>query len=135
VSIEDLAQKTQNRKAQVLSEALNQANSRFLEQNKSPSRKTGEIDNRGSHFYLAMYWADALASQTNDSDLKAQFATIASELHENEDRIVDELNAAQGSAVDLGGYYHADTDLVASAMRPSTTFNSIIDPILTTVIL
>jgi len=131
VSIEDLARKTQNRKAQVLSEALDRANSRFLEQNKSPSRKTGEIDNRGSHFYLAMYWADALASQKTDSELKAQFAVIAAEMHENEDRIVDELIAAQGSAVDLGGYYHPDMDLVASAMRPSATFNGIIDPILT----
>jgi len=116
--IEDLAHKTQNRTVQIMAVALDQANGQFLEQNKSPSRKVGELDNRGSHFYLAIYWADALAAQTNDSDVQAQFVTIAAELHDNEQRIINELNAAQGSAVDLGGYYHPDTNLVLAAMLP-----------------
>ena len=106
VSIEDLAEKTGNDKARVLAEALDQANAKFLDTNKSPSRKVNELDNRGSHFYLAKYWAEALAAQTDDEDLRRQFAPIATQLADNEAKIVEELNAAQGNAVDIGGYYH-----------------------------
>lgn len=127
VSIEELAQKTRNRKAQVLAEALDEANSKYLENNKSPSRKVGEIDNRGSQFYLTMYWARALAQQSSDSDLQSQFAEIAKKLELNESKIVGELISSQGSAVDIGGYYHPDPALASKAMRPSATFNSIIE--------
>ena len=127
VSIEELAQKTRNRKAQVLAEALDEANSRYLENNRSPSRKVGEIDNRGSQFYLTMYWARALAQQSSDSDLQSQFAEIAKKLELNESKIVGELISSQGSAVDIGGYYHPDPALASKAMRPSATFNSIIE--------
>lgn len=126
VSIEELAQKTRNRKAQVLAEALDEANSRYLENNKSPSRKVGEIDNRGSQFYLTMYWARALAQQSSDPDLQSRFAEIAKKLELNEPKIVSELISSQGSAVDIGGYYHPDPALASKAMRPSATFNSII---------
>ncbi len=130
VSIEDLAEKTGNDKARVLAEALDQANAKFLDTNKSPSRKVNELDNRGSHFYLAMYWAEALAAQTDDEDLRTQFAPIATQLADNEAKIVEELNAAQGNAVDIGGYYHPDPELTANAMRPSATLNEIIDAII-----
>lgn len=129
VSIDVLARETKNRKAQVLAEALDEANSQFLEHNKSPSRKVGELDNRGSHFYLAMYWAKALAAQSTEVELQSQFAAIADNLARNESKILNELNAAQGSPVDLGGYYHPDPVLASRAMRPSATFNSIIDSI------
>ena len=129
VSIEDLAAKTGNEKARVLAEALDQANAKFLDTNKSPSRKVNELDNRGSHFYLAMYWAEALAAQTDDQDLQAQFAPAAAQLADNETKIVDELNAAQGNAVDIGGYYHPDPELTANAMRPSTTLNALLESI------
>jgi isocitrate dehydrogenase len=129
VSIDELARDTRNRKAQVLAEALDEANGQFLKNNKSPSRKVGELDNRGSHFYLAMYWANALAQQSADTGLQARFAVIAGLLKSNESKIIDELNASQGSAVDIGGYYHPDPALATSAMRPSTTFNNIIDSI------
>jgi isocitrate dehydrogenase len=129
VSIDEAARDTQNRKAQVLAEALDEANGQFLKNNKSPSRKVGELDNRGSHFYLAMYWANALAQQTTDTGLQARFAVIAGLLTSNESKIMDELNASQGSAVDIGGYYHPDPALASSAMRPSATFNNIIDSI------
>ena len=129
VSIDEAARDTRNRKAQVLAEALDEANGQFLKNNKSPSRKVGELDNRGSHFYLAMYWANALAQQTTDTGLQARFAVIAGLLSSNESKIIDELNAAQGSAVDIGGYYHPDPALASSAMRPSATFNNIIDSI------
>jgi isocitrate dehydrogenase len=129
VSIEDLAEKTRNRKAQVLAEALDEANSQFLENNKSPSRKVGEIDNRGSHFYLAMYWAKALAQQTSNPELQSRFRQVADDLERNEAEIVAELEAAQGQPVDMGGYYHPDSARVAKAMRPSSTFNAIIDSI------
>jgi isocitrate dehydrogenase len=89
----------------------------------------GELDNRGSHFYLAMYWANALAQQTTDTGLQARFAVIAGLLTSNEAKIIDELNASQGAAVDIGGYYHPDPALATSAMRPSATFNNIIDSI------
>jgi isocitrate dehydrogenase len=126
VSIEDLARNTGNEKAFVLAEALNQANSDFLTSNKSPSRKVGELDNRGSHYYLALYWARALATQSKDADLQQQFAGLAKKLADSEGLIVEELNAAQGDPVDIGGYYHPDPELMARAMRPSETFNRII---------
>jgi isocitrate dehydrogenase len=129
VSIEDLAEKTGNEKARVLAEALDQANAKFLDNNKSPSRKVNELDNRGSHFYLAMYWAQALAEQSDDAELSALFKPLATGLANNETRIVEELNAAQGSAVDIGGYYHPDHQLTTAAMRPSTTFNALLDSI------
>jgi len=129
VSIEDLAARTGNDKARVLANALDQANSAFLENNKSPSRKVNELDNRGSHFYLAMYWAQALAKQADDAELSAQFEPLAAQLADNESRIVEELNAAQGNAVDIGGYYHPNVDLMTAAMRPSTTFNALLDAI------
>jgi isocitrate dehydrogenase len=127
VSIEDLAQKTQNEKAQVLAEALDQANSQFLNNNKSPSRKVGELDTRGSHFYLAMYWAQALAEQTKDKDLQDQFTPIAQQLSDNENKILEELIAVQGKAADLGGYYCMDKTLTSKVMRPSVTLNAVID--------
>jgi isocitrate dehydrogenase len=129
VSIEELAAKTNNAKAEILAAALNKANGQFLDSNKSPSRKAGELDNRGSHFYLAVYWADALAAQTRDADLQQQFAAIAKQLSDNETKIIDELNGVQGSPIDIGGYYHPDPARAAAAMRPSATLNSIIDSI------
>ena len=127
VSLEDLAQKTGNEKAQVLADALNQANADFLNNDKSPSRKAGELDTRGSHFYLAMYWAKALAAQSKDKALQDTFAPIAQQLTDNENKIVDELNKVQGQPVDIGGYYHSDKNKISSVMRPSQTFNSLID--------
>ena len=129
VSIEELAEKTGNAKARIVAVALNEANSRYLDENKSPSRKVNELDNRGSSFYLAMYWSQAVAAQDSDPELAARFATVASALAENEAAIVEELNAAQGQAVDVGGYYNPDDALASAAMRPSTTLNGIIDSI------
>jgi len=123
VSIEDIAAKTNNAQAVVLAAALHEANGKFLKEDKSPSRKVNELDNRGSHFYLAMYWAEALAKQTTDITLQTQFAPLAKVLLENEAAIVAELNGAQGVAVDLGGYFHTDQDKVAKAMRPSKILN------------
>ncbi|NOQ70076.1 MAG: NADP-dependent isocitrate dehydrogenase, partial [Gammaproteobacteria bacterium] len=127
VSIEDLAQKTNNEKAKVLAKALDQANSKFLNNNKSPSRKTGELDTRGSHFYLVMYWAQALAEQDKDKDMQAIFAPVAEQLADNEQKIVDELNAVQGKPADIGGYYRPNKELVSKVMRPSATLNAVID--------
>ena len=127
VSLEDLAQKTGNSKVVALAAALDKANSRFLSNNKSPSRKTGELDTRGSHFYLAMYWAQALAEQDADRDLQASFAPIAKQLADNEQTIVDELNNAQGKPAEIGGYYRPDRELTARIMRPSATLNAVID--------
>ena len=124
VSLEHLATAFENEKAQNLADTLNEANARFLEENKSPSRKVHELDNRGSHFYLALYWAQALASQDVDADLKARFAPLAESLAANEDRIVEELNAVQGQATDIGGYYRPDEERAVKAMRPSETFNA-----------
>ena len=124
VSLEHLARTFDNPKAQVLADALDVANTKFLEENKSPTRKLGGIDNRGSHFYLALYWAEALAAQDADADLKARFAPLAKTLADNETKIVDELIAVQGSPADIGGYYLPDADLIAAAMRPSETFNA-----------
>ena len=124
VSLEDLAFKTKNNKIAVLAEALNKANSQFLENDKSPARKVGQIDNRGSHFYLALYWAQALAAQTKDAELKAKFEQLAKVLTDNEAKIVGELNGAQGVKVDMGGYFHPDAEKVDKAMRPSATLNA-----------
>jgi len=129
VSLEDLAQKTQNEKANVLAAALDKANSTFLNNDKSPSRKVGELDTRGSHFYLAMYWAQALAEQNDNTELKDIFTPIAKKLTEQENKIVTELNNAQGQAVDIGGYFHSDVNKILTAMRPSQTLNMIIDSI------
>lgn len=126
VSIEDLAQKNGNKKAVILAKTLDLANGMFLKNNKSPSRKAGEIDNRGSHFYLAKYWAEALATQTDDSELKATFSDLASKFEANESKIMDELNSVQGKPVDIGGYYHPKSKLVEDAMRPSGTLNGLI---------
>jgi isocitrate dehydrogenase len=129
VSLEHLAQKFNNAKAQVLAETLDQANARILENNRSPARKVGEIDNRGSHFYLALYWAQALAAQTKDKDIQARFAPLAKALADNEAKINAELIAAQGKPVEMGGYYHPDFDKVSKAMRPSKTLNAALDAI------
>ncbi|MDX1364805.1 NADP-dependent isocitrate dehydrogenase [Arenibacter latericius] len=129
VSLDYLGEKENNSKAVVLAEALDTATEQFLINDKSPSRKVNELDNRGSHFYLAMYWAKALAEQSEDQELKSIFTPIAEKLSNNEEEIVDQLNKAQGSAVDIKGYYFPDNDLISKAMRPSTTFNSILDTI------
>lgn len=126
-SLEHLSVVTGNRKAQVLADALDKATGKFLDMNKSPSRRVGEIDNRGSHFYLATYWAQALAEQTADAALAAEFAPIAKELEEKEALIVAELNGAQGKPADLGGYYAPEFAKAAQLMRPSVTFNAVID--------
>ncbi|QDV26281.1 NADP-dependent isocitrate dehydrogenase [Aureliella helgolandensis] len=127
VSLEDLADKTGQPQIAVLAETLNQATGKFLDNDKSPSRKVKELDNRGSHFYLALYWAEALANQDNCSELKQRFAPIATAMAAEEATIVEELNGVQGAAVDLGGYYHPHEDKVAQAMRPSPTLNKIIE--------
>ncbi len=126
VSLEHLASHDNNAKAQILADTLDTATEKLLLNNKGPSRKTGEIDNRGSHFYLAMYWAQELAAQDKDADLKAKFAPLAEKLESNEAAIVKELNEAQGKPVDLKGYYFADEALAEQAMRPSTLFNAAI---------
>jgi len=126
VSLEHLGQTLNNSKAIVLSETLDAANEKFLENDKSPARKVGEIDNRGSHFYLALYWAQALAAQTKDAELKAKFEEIAKDLTENEAKIDAELIGAQGKPQEIGGYYHPDYELTDKAMRPSATFNAIL---------
>ena len=129
VSIEDLALKTGNDKAKVLAAALDKANSMFLSNNRSPSRKTGELDTRGSHFYLAMYWAQALAAQSDNKELQEHFIPVAQQLTDNEDKIVAELIEVQGKAADVGGYYRMDKALASDVMRPSVTLNSVIDNI------
>ncbi|MEH6617870.1 MAG: NADP-dependent isocitrate dehydrogenase, partial [Porticoccus sp.] len=126
VSLEDIAAKTGNPKAQILATTLDQATGKFLEVGKSPSRKVKELDNRGSHFYLALYWAQALAKQTEDTDLQTSFAKLAQDLGDNEKKIIDELNDAQGDAVDMGGYYQPDAAKVEKAMRPSATLNGLL---------
>lgn len=127
VSIEELAEKYGNAKARVIAAALDKANEQYLEQNKAPSRKVGEPDNRVSHFYVAMYWAQALAKQDDDAELKDTFTPIAASLTENEERIVQEMIAVQGSPTDIGGYYNPDFSKASAAMRPSATFNGILD--------
>jgi isocitrate dehydrogenase len=126
VSLEHLGQTLNNEKALVLSETLDQATEKFLENDKSPSRKVGEIDNRGSHFYLAFYWAQALANQTKNAELKSIFAPIAQALTEKEAQINSELIAAQGKKQEIGGYYKPDFKLLEKAMRPSETLNAIL---------
>jgi len=126
VSLEQLGEKYNNKKALILSETLDEATEVFLKNNRSPSRKVNEIDNRGSHFYLALYWAQALANQNKDSELKAYFSELAGKLAANEAKILKELVEAQGKPVDIGGYYYPNEDLVNKAMRPSETLNKII---------
>jgi isocitrate dehydrogenase len=123
-SLEDMGIKTGNERAKLLAKTLDAAIGKLLDNKKSPSRKTGELDNRGSQFYLAMYWAQELAEQTDDQDLREHFAALAAALSENEGAIVTELNEAQGESVDIGGYYAPDNDMTTAVMRPSRTFNA-----------
>jgi Monomeric isocitrate dehydrogenase len=129
VSLEHLGNKYDNQKAILLSETLDEATEKLLENKKGPSRKVNELDNRGSHFYLALYWAEALANQDKDQDLKDQFMPVVDRLRRNESLIINEFNKIQGSAVDINGYYDADKELVVKQMRPSNTFNSIISEV------
>jgi len=126
-SLEDVGFKHNSKKAMLLARTLDEATSKLLETNKSPSPKTGQLDNRGSHFYLALYWAQALAAQTEDAELKAYFAPLAKKLAENEKKIVDELNAVQGKPADIGGHYLSSPSKAGTVMRPSATFNAAID--------
>ena len=125
-SFEHLANTTGNARAQVLADALDAANAEFLDNDRSPGRKLGTIDNRGSHFYVALYWAQALAEQTADAELAAKFAAVAEALADNEAKIVEELVAVQGKPVDIGGYYQPDMGKLATAMRPSATLNAVL---------
>ena len=125
-SLEHLARSFENQPAQILADTLNDAIAKFLEENKSPSRKVNELDNRGSHYYLAMYWAEAVAAQDQDPSLKDKFAALARKLADNEDKIIEELLDAQGAPVAFGGYYYPDPDLTSNAMRPSSTLNDIL---------
>jgi isocitrate dehydrogenase len=129
VSLQHLADRFGVERARVLGQALDEATTRYLLENRSPSRKVNELDNRGSHFYLAMYWAQALVGQSADADLSKAFSPIASQLADNVEVIVNELNAAQGPACDVGGYFRPDPAKVAAAMRPSATLNAIFDAI------
>ena len=122
-SLELLAEKDENRRAKLLADTLDRAIGRLLEEDRSPSREVGELDNRGSHFYLAMYWAQELAEQDDDAEVAERFRPLADRLAADEDKIVEELNAVQGSPVDIDGYYRPDIDKVAAAMRPSSTLN------------
>jgi isocitrate dehydrogenase len=125
-SFEHLAQAFDNPKAKILADTLDEATATFLEANKAPSRRVNEIDNRGSHFYLTLFWAEALAAQDEDAELRAAFSPLATELRANEARIAEELLAVQGQSMDIGGYYHPDFDRATAAMRPSETFNRIL---------
>jgi isocitrate dehydrogenase len=124
---EDIGRKTDNKRAALLGKTLDAAIGKLLENNKSPSRKTGELDNRGSQFYLAMYWAQDLAEQTEDKDLADHFAKLAKTLAENEETIVSELAQTQGDSVDIGGYYYPDREKTTAVMRPSKTLNSALE--------
>ena len=126
-SFEHLSQVFKNDKAQLLADTLDQAIGQHLEHNRAPSRRVNELDTRGSHFYLALYWAQALASQTQDAEMKARFTPVAQQMTANEDKIIQELNDAQGQPVDIGGYYLPNDELSATAMRPSVTLNAIVD--------
>jgi isocitrate dehydrogenase len=128
-SLEHLSKTAHNKPAQLLADTLDRATAMFLDNDKSPGRKVGELDNRGSHFYLALYWAQAMAEQKEDSALQSRFDKVAKELLQNEAKIVAELAAVQGQKVDLGGYYHGDIEKTTKAMRPSATLNAIIDAI------
>jgi isocitrate dehydrogenase len=127
VSLEMLAEKTGNERAKVLATALDRATGTFLEENKSPSRRAGELDNRGSHFYLALYWARELAGQADDAGLAAAFRPVADALGRDEQKIVEELNSVQGSPVDIGGYYQPDAERTTAAMRPSATLDAALE--------
>jgi isocitrate dehydrogenase len=129
-SFEHLAEATGNASAKVLGETLDEATAQYLANRREPARKVGGLDNRGSHFYVAMYWARALADQKVDADLAARFAPIAAELEANESKIVEELIGAQGRPVEVGGYYRPDPEKAAEAMRPSATFNAIVDGVM-----
>ncbi|MEA3194351.1 MAG: isocitrate dehydrogenase, partial [Betaproteobacteria bacterium] len=129
VSLEDVGFKHDNKKAMLLARTLDEATGKLLDNNKSPSPKAGQLDNRGSHFYLALYWAQALAAQSEDPALQAYFAPLAKTLADNEKKIVDELNAVQGKAVDIGGYYASSPTKASAVMRPSRTFNAAIDAV------
>jgi isocitrate dehydrogenase len=122
-SLEMLADKTDTPRARILGQALDRATGRALEEGRSPSRQVGELDNRGSHFYLALYWAEELAGQDDDPELAEKFRPLADRLARNEEKIVEELARVQGGPVEIGGYYHPDPDKTAAAMRPSQTFN------------
>jgi isocitrate dehydrogenase len=126
-SFELLADHEDNPRARLLAATLDRATGRWLEADRSPSRKTGELDNRGSHFYLALYWAQELSGQDEDSELAERFAPVAEQLAGDEDRIVEELARVQGEPVELGGYYRPDPERVAAAMRPSQTFNRAVE--------
>jgi isocitrate dehydrogenase len=128
-SFDHMARIANNAKAKVFAEALHRANTKFLDRDKSPSRKVGELDTRGSHFYLATYWAEALAAQSRDTELQARFAKVVRELVVNEAKILAELTAAQGRPVEIGGYFRPNSELASKAMRPSPTFNAIVDAI------
>jgi isocitrate dehydrogenase len=127
VSLQMLAEKTGNARARVLGDTLDRATGSVLEHNRSPLRRTGELDNRGSHFYLAQYWARELADQSDDRDLAERFRALAERLEADEEKIVSELAAVQGSPVDIGGYYHPDAEQATAAMRPSATFNEALE--------
>ncbi|MDR6732314.1 NADP-dependent isocitrate dehydrogenase, partial [Delftia lacustris] len=127
VSLEDLGIKNGNDSAKLLAKTLDEATGRLLDEDKSPSRRTGELDNRGSQFYIALYWAQALAAQTENAELAAKFAPLAKQLADNESKIIEELRAVQGKAVDIGGYYQPDVAKMDAVMRPSATFNAAID--------
>lgn len=129
VSLEHLADNFNNERAQLLAETLDNAVSKYLENGKAPSRKAGELDNRGTHFFLARYWAEALAEQTKDKELQEKFAKVAGQLKENEIKILEEIAAVEGKATDIGGYYKPDAEKIEKAMRPSETFNAIVDAI------
>jgi len=126
-SFTHIGRRLNNSKAMLLAETLDQGIEKYLNENKSPSRKVNEMDNRGSHFYLTMYWAQALATQDKDADMKARFALLAQILTENEAKITEELLAVQGTPVDLKGYYKPDDEIVEKMMRPSETFNAALD--------
>jgi isocitrate dehydrogenase len=127
VSLEDLGLKTGNNKAKILARTLDAATGKLLDNNKNPSPKTGQLDNRGSQFYLALYWAQELAAQTEDAELASRFAPLAKQLADNEQAIVAELAAVQGQPVDIGGYYQPDAAKLAAVMRPSKTFNAALE--------
>ena len=126
VSLEDLAHKHDNDKVRILASTLDAATGKLLDNGKSPSRRTGELDNRGSHFYLALYWAQALAAQEGDAELRACFEPLAKSLAEKEEKIVEELNSVQGKSVDIGGYFMPDVQMTKAVMRPSETLNAVL---------
>jgi isocitrate dehydrogenase len=125
-SLRHMATTTSNARAEVLAETLDRATERLLDENKSPARRVGQIDNRGSHFYLALYWATELSQQTADADLAAAFTPVATALAEHEEQINDELIGVQGHPADIGGYYRPDAEKAAAVMRPSKTFNEVL---------